>query len=356
MKKLALLLTVLLLVSAMFVGCSGTTTTSKEEKIKVAVLYSGYLGDQSFNDSAHAGLEKIKSEFSNVEIKEFETDVASEWEPNAIAAAEDKYDLVLGISYVYVDVFNEVAPKYPDIKFAVVDGVVKDDNGAYIDNVLSAIFAQNEGSFLAGAAAAMFTTKEDINGVNPEKKIGWLGGSDIPVLHDFLGGYEQGAKYIDPETEVVHVFVGNFSDPVAGKEQANALYDQGIDIIMNVASGTGNGLLEAAEGRELYAIGVDINQDNIKPGHILTSMLKRVDVATYDIIKSIVEDSFEGGKTLYLDINNGGVGLTDMSVMKEALGEKFPQDILDKIKDLEAKVMSGEIKVVNHPGFGKEAK
>ncbi|AOY76556.1 BMP family lipoprotein [Clostridium formicaceticum] len=352
-RKLSLILVVVLMLS--LVGCgSEEAKTQGENSYKIAVLYSGYLGDQSFNDSAHQGLQKILADYDNVEIREFETDVASEWEPNAIAAAEAGYDLILGVSYVYSDVLKNVAPQYPESKFAVIDGEVTDNNGNPIDNVVSAIFAQNEGSFLAGAAAAMFTTKTEIDGVNPDKKIGWLGGSDIPVLHDFLGGYKQGAAYIDPEVEVVSVFVGTFSDPVAGKEQANALYDQNIDIIMNVASGTGNGLLEAAEERNLYAIGVDIDQDGLKPGHILTSMLKRVDVTTYEIISSVINETFEGGKTLYMDINSGGVGLTDMSTMKNALGDKFPEDILTKIQEIQELVKKGEIEVVNYEGFGKK--
>ena len=120
---------------------------------------------------------------------------------------------------------------------------------------------------------------------------------------------------------------------------------------MNVASNTGNGILEAAKDSKKYAIGVDINQDNIYPGTILTSMLKRVDVATYDMIKQVYDGNFKGGEIVRMNASNGGVGLTDMQIIKDALKEKFPEDILIKIKELTEKIKNGEIKVESYPGF-----
>jgi len=134
---------------------------------------------------------------------------------------------------------------------------------------------------LAGAVAAMMTTRTELPGMNEEKVIGWVGGMDIPVLHDFFVGYEQGAKYIDPDIKILQSFAGTFTDPVKGKELTLAQYSQGADIVMNVASDTGNGVLEAAKVAGKYAIGVDLDQDAIYPGHIITSMLKRVDMGVY---------------------------------------------------------------------------
>ncbi len=218
-------------------------------------------------------------------------------------------------------------------------------------NVQSIVFAQNEGSFLAGAAAALFTTKTDLPGVNDKKIIGWVGGMDIPVLHDFLVGYEQGAKYVDPDVKILVSFAGTFNDPLKGKELTLAQYDQGADIVMNVASNTGNGILEAANETGKYAIGVDLNQDAIYPGHILTSMLKRVDQASYKLVKDVVENTFVGDTVIEMGIASGGVSLTDMSVMKEALGDKFPQDLLDRIQVLTEEVKNGTITVEAYEGF-----
>ena len=317
------------------------------DKVRVALVLSGFLGDKSFNDSAYEGLERAVEEFG-IELRVLESMNPADWEPNLVAMAAENYDLVVGSSTQLQEIIASHAGEFPDVKFAIIDGVVK------APNVMSAIFAQNEGSFLAGAAAALFTTRTEVPNVNPEKIIGWVGGMDIPVLHDFLVGYRQGAEYIDPETRVLVSFAGSFNDPLRGKELTLAQYQQGADIVMNVASNTGNGILEAAYESKLYAIGVDLDQDDIYPGHILTSMLKRVDMGTYLITKAVVEGTFEGGVTLTMDISNGGIGLTGMEVMKEALGDLFPQDILDRIGELEEEVKSGRIQVVQYEGFQRD--
>ncbi len=357
MKKLTSIMAVAALSLGILAGCGNTATpptttaggsTSQpaaEKKLKVAVVYSGFLGDKSFNDSAHEGLLKAQKELG-IEFKELESKEPTEWESNFVAMAEGDYDIVMAVSTQFEEILKKHAPNYPNKKFALIDGVVEGSN------IVSTTFAQNEGSFLAGAAAALFTTKTDIPGVNPDKIIGWVGGMDIPVLADFFTGYEQGAKAVVPDIKVLQSFAGSFNDPLKGKELTVAQYSQGADIVMNVASGTGNGILEAAKEQGKYAIGVDLNQDDVYPGSILTSMLKRVDNAVYLVAKSVQDGTYQGGKTTYLDINNGGVGLTDMSTMKKALGDKFPEDILTKIQELEAKVKSKEITVNFAPGYG----
>lgn len=363
MKKFITLLLAAVLVIGVLAGCSskpeapstggetppatGGETPAEGEKLKVALVYSGFLGDKSFNDSAHEGAMRAVEEFG-IELKELESKEPTEWESNLVAMAADDYDLVIAVSTQFQEILTKHAPDFPDKKFALIDGVVPGDN------IVSSTFAQNEGSFLAGAAAAMFTTKSDIPGVNEENTIGWVGGMDIPVLADFFTGYEQGAKYIDPNIKILQSFAGTFNDPLKGKELTVAQYSQGADIVMNVASGTGTGILEAAKEEGKYAIGVDLDQDGVYPGSILTSMLKRVDNATFLAIESVINGTYEGNTTTYLDITNGGVGLTDMSVMKEALGDKFPQDILDTIVELEGKVKSGEIVVNAYEGFGRK--
>ena len=330
-------------------GGNNKGDAKKDDKLKVAVVYAGNLGDKSYNDSCNAGAKKAAEEF-DIELKTLEGTTADEWEANFLAVAEGGYDLVLCSNSNFEEYLKKYAADYPDVKFAIIDTVVEGDN------IESISFAQNEGSFLAGAAAAMFTQCTDVKGVNPDHIIGWIGGMDAPVLHDFYIGYEQGAKYVDSDVTILQSFAGTWSDPLKGKELTLAQYEQGADIVMNVASGTGTGVLEAAKEADLYAIGVDLNQDNDQPGHVLTSMVKRVDTATYGVIKSIVDGTFEGGTTLYLDVAGDGVSLTDFSVMKNALGEKFPEEIVKKIDELSEKIKSGEIVVENYQGFGKKAK
>lgn len=316
--------------------------------ICVCIVYTGNLGDKSYNDSCNMGAQKAVEDFG-IELKSLEGGTADEWKANLLAACEEGYDLIIGASSNIADYITEYGPSYPDTKFAVIDTTVD------LPNVESISFAQNQGSFLAGAAAAMFTQKTDIEGVNEDHIIGWVGGMDIPVLHDFYTGYEQGAKYIDPDIQILQSFAGEWQNPLKGKELTLAQYDQGADIVMNVASGTGAGVLEAAKEAGKYAIGVDLNQDADQPGSVLTSMVKRVDNACYLVIQSVVEGTFEGGTTQYLDLSKGGVSLTDFSVIKEALGEQFPQDIMDKVDELSEKIISGEIVVENYEGFGPQA-
>lgn len=319
------------------------------EKVKVAVVYTGNLGDQSYNDSCNMGATRAIEDFG-IELKNLEGTTPDEWEQNFIAAAQAGYDLVICSSSNLQPYLEKYGADYPDVKFAIIDTTVDGDN------VVSVSFAQNEGSFLAGAAAAMFTTKTEIPGVNEDKIIGWVGGMDIPVLSDFFIGYEQGAKYVDPDITVLQSFAGVWSDPLKGKELTLAQYEQGADIVMNVASGTGAGILEGAKEAGKYAIGVDLNQDADQPGSILTSMIKRVDNACYLLIESVVKDTFKGGTSSYLTLKEGGVGLTDFAVMREHLGDLFPEDIVTEVQSLEAKIISGEIIVENFEGFGKNTK
>ena len=315
-----------------------------EKPVKVALVLAGFLGDKSFNDSAYQGLERAMTDFG-VELKVMESKNPADWESNLVAMAAAGYDLVLACSTQIAEIVGSHAADFPDVKFGVIDGAIK------APNVKSIVFAQNEGSFLAGAAAALFTVRSEIEGVNDKKVIGWVGGMDIPVLHDFLVGYEQGAKFIDPEVRVLVSFAGTFNDPLKGKELTLAQYDQGADIVMNVASNTGNGILEAANETGKFAIGVDLDQDGIYPGRILTSMLKRVDVASYELVKDVVDGTCKGDTVVEMGIASGGVSLTDMAVMKEALGDKFPQELLERIQELTEQVRSGAIKVDAYEGF-----
>lgn len=324
---------------------SSSTGTDKKAGKKICIVFSGNLGDKSYNDSCNQGAERAKKELG-VSVKTLEGTTPDEWKANLIAAAEGGYDLVICSSSNLAEYLKAYQGNYPKTNFAIIDTVVPGNN------VVSVSFAQNQGSFLAGAAAAMFTKKTNIKGVNADNTIGWVGGMDIPVLHDFFVGYEQGAKYIDPNIKILQSFAGTWNDPLKGKELTLAQYEQGADIVMNVASGTGTGILEGAAQAGKYAIGVDLNQDNDQPGAVLTSQLKRVDNATYLLIKSVTDGTFKGGTDSYLTLKDGGVSLTDFSAMKKALGDQFPEDIVKKVDELSKKIVSGEIVVKNYKGFG----
>ena len=349
-KLLSLLLAAGMVMSLVACGGGDKAADNKaadDDAIKVCVVYSGNLGDKSYNDSCNIGSTKAQEDFG-ITLKTLEGVTADEWKANLLSACEDGYDLVICSSSNFEEYLKEYAPMYPDVKFAIIDTTVAGDN------IVSVSFAQNQGSFLAGAAAALFTQHAEIEGVNEDAVIGWVGGMDIPVLQDFFVGYEQGAKYINPDITVLQSFAGAWNDPLKGKELTLAQYEQGADIVMNVASGTGPGILEGAKEAGKYAIGVDLNQDNDQPGHILTSMVKRVDTACYSVIESVVNGTFEGNSVSYLDVAAEGVSLTDFAVIKEALGDAFPEDILTQLEEIEAKIISGEIVVKNYEGFGPQ--
>lgn len=322
--------------------------SGSKSPVKVAVVYAGNLGDKSYNDACNAGAQRAAKDFG-VEVKNLEGTTADEWEANLLACCEGGYDLVICSNSNFQEYLEKYKDSYPNVKFAIIDTTVKGPN------VVSISFAQNQGSFLAGAVAAMFTTHSEIEGVNSDSIIGWVGGQDVPVLHDFYAGYEQGAKYINPDITILQSFAGTWIDPLKGKELTLAQYEQGADIVMNVASGTGTGVLEAAKEAGKYAIGVDLNQDNDQPGHVVTSMVKRVDTACYSVIKSVVDGDFKGNTTSYLEVSNDGVDLTDFSVIKEHLGDQFPAEIPAKVQELKDKIISGEIVVNDYEGFGKNA-
>lgn len=327
----------LMLIMVALVGCGGgskspSTGSGDGKGLKVAYVISGLLGDKSFFDSGMAGLERAKQEFG-IEIKVIQSAEAAEWEPNLKAAADGDYDLIIAGASQYREAIINLAPKYPDKKFVYLDDVVD------VDNVASVDYAEEEGSFLAGALGAL---------MSETKTIGYVGGMDIAVLHNFLEGYRQGAQAVDPSVKVIHAFADSFNDPAQGKELTLAQYSQGADVVFNVAGGTGAGVIAAAKEAGKYAIGVDTDQDNEAPGHVLSSMLKRVDNSTYDMVKLVADGQWKGGLYKY-GLKENGVGLTDMSVM----GDKISQEVRDKLKELTDKVASGEIKVEEYTGDRK---
>ena len=323
-----------------------------EDKAPLKVLLVSALeGDKAFADSAIAGARKAEKDF-NIELSYSQSNDYADYENQILTGAEEGFDLVVASASQWGDAIAAHCAEYPDVMFGITD------TNCEGDNVVSVTFAQNQGSFLAGAVAATFTKMTQFPGVNEENIIGWVGGNDIPALRDFFLGFTEGAKYIDPDIQILQSFAGDFHDPLKGKELTNAMFEQGADIVMNVASGTGNGVLEAAELNGLYAIGVDLNQDNDRPGHVLTSMLKENGEGVYQIIKKAVEQGkFTGNERIYMDLEYGGVNLTDMSVMKEHYPDQLEQieELLALTEELKAKIADGTIVVSNYEGYGKNA-
>lgn len=319
-------------------GAPGGGTSGSQPTYKVAMIIAqGGLGDQSYNDLANEGLQRAAKDFGNVEVQTIESpDVVNQGEALLRQAAQSGYDLVLTLEYSHFDVLPRVAKDFPDTVFGIVNAEVEGPN------ITSILFEEQQGSFLAGALAALVTKDTSIAGVNGEKIIGFIGGTKSPGIDKFLVGYEEGARFIDPEVKVVATYANNFGDPGLGKELALAQIEQGADIVYHVAGGTGAGVIEAAKEKGVFAIGVDSDQDGLAPGHVLTSMVKRVDVAVYDVVKRLSEGSLKAG-TLRYGLDVGGVGLSEMKYTRA----KIPADYIAKVEDLKQKVISGEIQVTD---------
>ncbi len=331
---------------------TATETADGEKPLSICLIVS-LLGDQAFADAAYSGLKQAEADFGDkITTKVSQCEDTALYEQQLLTACEEGYDLIICGASQWGEYMKTHCTEYPDTMFGITDTVVEGPN------VCSVTFAQNQGSFLAGAAAAKFTEMTEFPGNNEEAIIGWVGGNEIPALKDFFLGYEAGAKYVNPDITILQSYAGSFQDPLKGKELTLAMYDQGADIVMNVASNTGNGVLEAAKEAGHYAIGVDLNQDNNQPGAILTSMLKKNGNGVYYIIKNALEGTFEGNSKIYMDLAYGGVDLTDMSVFKSFCDEEqtaLVDSILDYVAELKEKIVSGEIVVPHYEGYGPDA-
>lgn len=322
-------------------GDTDTTKTEAAENtagkgLKVAYVTPGATGDNGFCDSVARGLERIKNDFgAETTIIENNND-ASKYAESLEACFQWQPDVVFSEPYGFEELYTQYADQYPDTKIVCLDFTL--ENTA--KTISSYTFISEEGAFLAGVCAAL-VTESDLELANPEKIVGFVGGQDIPVIKGFYTGFEQGVKYIDPEIEIVSTYVGDFFDPVKGKTAAKQLYAQKADIIFQAAGTSGQGVLEAANEENAYAIGVDSNQNGLYPGHVVASMVKDLDGAVYDTFKLIAEGTYEENALYSKGAGPGGVYLAIDDYSKEILS----QEIMDKIDDTSDKIVSGEIVV-----------
>ncbi|AEH51289.1 BMP family ABC transporter substrate-binding protein [Pseudothermotoga thermarum] len=343
MKKL---LVVLLLV---------LTLATFAKPLKVALLVNGNLGDKSFFDSAARGVYMAR-DMLGVQIRIVEAGYnPANWRPYLEDLSDQDFDIIIVGTWQMVEILEEIAPRYPKKRYIIFDTSV-DYSKKGLNNVYSILYKQNEGSFLVGALAALITTS-GMPKTNPEPIIGFLGGMDIPVINDFLVGYIEGARYINPNIKVLISYVGSFNDPAKGKELSLAMYRQGADIIFNVAGNTGIGLLEAAKEADRWAIGVDSDQALIYEDtdieiakRIVTSMMKNVDLSLFRAIKLHLEGRLIYGQAEALGILEGGVGVADNKYYREIVPEEFR----NKIKEIEEKILKGEIKVSSAYGMSPD--
>jgi basic membrane protein A len=305
------------------------TATAIAADIKPAIVYDlGGKFDKSFNEGVYNGAEQYKKD-TGVEYRDFEIQNDSQREQALRNFAKRGHSPIVAVGFSQAQAVEKVADEFPDIKFAIIDMVVDKPN------VASIVFKEHEGSYLVGILAAM---------ASKTGKVGFVGGMDIPLIRKFACGYVGGVKSVKPDAEIFQNMTGTtgaaWNDPVKGGELAKSQFERGADVVYHAAGGTGLGVLQAAADAGKLGIGVDSNQNYIHPGHVLTSMLKRVDIATYKTFEAAKNDNFKPGVQV-LGLAEGGVGW--------ALDENNKPLITEEMKTAVAKaeedIKSGAVKV-----------
>ena len=313
-------------------GCAPARSADADRgKVHVGIVFdSGGKDDRSFNAAAWEGVKRARRDLPIV-LRDAEPGDPTSLEPATRAFAERGFDLIVGVGFAQTPIIEQVARDYPQLHFAIVDGV------SQLPNVASLVFKEHEGSYLVGMIAA----RKSKTGV-----LGFVGGMDIPLIHRFALGYEEGARAVDPDVRVYANYVGvteaAWNNPGKGKELAVAQIGKGVDVIFAAAGNSGLGVFDAAEQYKKFVIGVDSNQNWVKPGYVLTSMVKRVDNAVYQIVRDQVAGRFASGIHVY-GLDNDGVGYA----LDRFNRDLIPATVLREVDAARGRIIRGEIRVTD---------
>ena len=319
------------------VACLALSASASAEYLPAVVFDLGGINDKSFNEAVYNGVEQFKAD-TGVDYIQFEVTQESQREELIRTAAELGANPVLSIGFAQADALAAVAADFPDTQFGAIDvGWLE------LPNVANFIFKEHEGSFLVGMMAAMATETQTVS---------FVGGMDIPLISAFECGYEQGAKYVNPDISVIANMTGTdgtaWANPTRGYELATGQFEQGSDVVYAAAGFTGTGVLKAASEQNKLSIGVDSNQNHLYPGQVLTSMLKRVDVAAYNFFA----DNQEGGAPEYslnvLGLAEGGVGYA----VDESNADLVSAEMQAAVEAAEAAIIAGNILVHDYRETG----
>jgi basic membrane protein A len=299
----------------------------------------GGIDDKSLNQGTWEGIERFATEYG-VETQFLQSESDADYIPNLSAFSDEELSIIIAPGFLFAEAMGTVAADFPEQPYLIIDSVVEGSN------VASAVFSEQEGSFLVGVAAALKAQEAGMD------TVGFIGGMDFDLIQRFESGFEAGVAAIDAEMTVLVEYAGSFADTQIGQTLAAKMYDQGAYVIYHAAGGTGNGLIKEAKdrrtnGEDVWAIGVDKDQytDGIYEGEmsaVLTAMMKRVDVAAFNVSEMAMNGEFPGGQVLLFDLANGGVGIP-------AENPNLSADIVGQVADFEGKVISGEIEVPTVP-------
>ncbi|WP_078379413.1 BMP family lipoprotein [Sutcliffiella halmapala] len=317
----------IIFVSILFLlgGCSNKTVNVNMKATKsVGIMLSDVgLGDQSFSDAAFAGLVRARDElgivFSYKELSQTES-----YEKGLMELVEEKHDLIVGLGFMVQEDLEKVAAAYPDQQFLLVDSI------SDLSNIASITFKENEGSFLAGALAAQASTTN---------KLGFVGGADVPLIQKFLVGFEHGAKSMNPSIEVIPYFANDFGNSELGTQLAKKLIENDVDVLYAAAGLTGIGVLHEAQNQGKLAIGVDSDQFFYAEKAVITSMMKHVDVALFNVMDEFVASGDFPTGTIELGLAEGGVGLSPIRIMNHSTEQQ------EQLEEWKEKIIDGTITV-----------
>jgi basic membrane protein A len=342
MKKFVSVLIAALALLTVFTACgnkggsaqpAGAEGSSGEKTVKIGFVTDvGGVNDQSFNQSAWEGLQRFR-DTTGASVSYIESRDESNYAPNIDTFADQNCDLIWGVGFMLGDAFAQAGRDYPNQQFAIVDYAYSPDQVPN-RNVTGVVFAAEQCSFLVGYIAGKMTKTG---------KVGHINGIASPTMESFAVGYYAGVLTANPNVQIMGQYSGSFGDPAAGKAIANQYFADGADIIYSAAGATGNGAIEAAREQNKWAIGVDMDQNYIAPDNVLTSALKRVDNALYDVSDMARKGTLQGGSTLRYDLTNNGVGYA-------TTGNHIPQNIIDEVEAVKAKITAGQQKVPANAG------
>lgn len=339
LKKLIALGLATVMTAGILVGCSSNSDSDSADKgkeeagdkvFKIGMVTDvGGVNDESFNQSAWEGLEKLKADLGEdkVQVNYKESKQAADYVSNLDGFVDEKYDLIVGVGYLMEDAIKEAAENYPKQQFALVDGFYKDGN---LPNVTTLGFEDNVSAYMTGLIAGRMTETN---------KVGFIGGVEGNVISRFHYGFMAGVKDSNPNAEIKVQYANSFDDVAKGRAIASQMHKDGVDIIFTAAGAVGNGAIEVAKENGKKAIGVDKDQNSLGPDNVITSAMKRVDSAVYNIGKQVVEGKYKGGEHIVNTLAMEGVGIAPTS------NKNCPPDVLKFVDEQAKKIMDGEIKV-----------
>jgi basic membrane protein A len=305
---------------------SASSQQTRKSTVKAAMVTDvGGLGDRSFNDLSYAGLQRAQAEFG-VDIKVLESREIADYASNIDQLARAGYSPIFTVGFLMQDALAREAPNYADTKFGAIDEFFESP----APNVAGILFKEQEAGYLAGVVAGLVTRSSFDPRLNPDNTVGFVGGMDIPPVERYEVGFVAGVKSVNPDVRVLILYAGKFDDQAKGKEIGLSLIDQKADVIFAAAGQSGLGTIKACQERGALFIGVDADQFETVPGSgdvMLTSAVKRLDVAVYNTVKAVVEGTWTGGHSRFYGIEDAAVGLAPYHDFES----KVPMEIKDAV-------------------------